>query len=95
MILSLLLPFGHHQVCGGDTVSAVELNGNVTFTHISTSGGASLEFLEGRELPGVAVLQDAPAPTVAVPATYDASIKRPLHADTAGTSGRSLYVDKY
>ena len=44
---------------GGDSVSAIrQLHLENKLTHTSTGGGAALEFLEGKDLPGIAVLQN-------------------------------------
>jgi phosphoglycerate kinase len=62
IVEAILGQFGHRPlsiVGGGDTVGYIESRGLVEhFDHVSTGGGASMELMSGRKLPGVEVLAD-------------------------------------
>lgn len=62
LVEAMLGQFGHRPfslVGGGDTVGYLEARGLVeAFDHVSTGGGASLELMAGRKLPGVEALED-------------------------------------
>ena len=60
VLAGLMTLAGHHVCAGGDSARvAQELGVDGAFQYVSTGGGAALEFVAGRTLPGLAVLPDA------------------------------------
>ena len=63
-------------VGGGDSIAALRQVGVAEqMTHLSTGGGASLEFLEGRDMPGLAVIPTAGSPVETLPIVWRAPVQ--------------------
>ena len=57
IFLKIQLTIFNFSAWWGDTLAAINKSSKLSFSHLSTAGGAFLEYLEGKDLPGISVLK--------------------------------------